>query len=226
MLKCAKFFYAYKLQGIALSGLVASGLSCIKRDRVLFSELSISLNVGQLIYLRGPNGAGKTSLLRILTGLSEPAEGVVMFNGEPWGKVAEAYHKQLLYIGHKPALNGAFSALENLRFWCYQQQLSVTELTIFHVLEKLGLVGVEEVPVRYLSAGQQRRVALSRLWLKSATFWILDEPFTALDAEGVAMLERHFCQHVANGGGIITTSHQPLSELSGPYDNFTLEYQL
>lgn len=233
------------VKGAPLSGLCASGLTCIKRDRILFEEFSLRLNAGELLYLRGPNGAGKTSLLRILTGLSVPESGVVTFNGEDIRHCSGAYYKQLIYLGHKSALNGALSAIDNLRFWMAQHsvespgtekqsthQKSTHKKTtenhsdkIYSVLENLGLVGLEGVPVRFLSAGQQRRVALSRLWLKPAQVWILDEPFTALDSSGITVLENTFKQHVANGGMIITTSHQPLSSMAGTHRTIDLEYR-
>ena len=103
--------------------------------------------------------------------------------------------------------------------------ISVQENTLYDVLAKVGLVGLEDVPVRYLSAGQQRRVALSRLWLKPAKVWILDEPFTALDVKGVHLLETSMKEHVRRGGLIITTSHQTLSENAGEHRVFDLEYR-
>lgn len=193
---------------------------------MLFTELSFTLLPGQLIYLRGPNGAGKTSLLRILTGLSAPETGDLTLNDEPLERVRDRFNQQLIYIGHKAGVNGALTAMENLRFWCAQHATPFLANEAYGVLELLGLVGLEDVPVRLLSAGQQRRVALSRLWLKKATYWILDEPFTALDTDGIELLEMRMCQHVASGGAIITTSHQPLSLNAGPFDELQLEYRL
>ncbi|GGW72931.1 cytochrome c biogenesis heme-transporting ATPase CcmA [Alteromonas halophila] len=206
--------------------LVASELTCIKRDRVLFERLSMSLEPGQLVYLRGPNGAGKTSLLRILTGLAAPDAGTVYFQGAPVSNDIAAYHKALIYLGHKPALNSTLSAMENLRFWLAQQYLTFDPKAAYQALEKLGLVGLEDIPVRLLSAGQQRRAALARLWLKPASVWLLDEPFTALDTQGIALLETLFAHHVADGGMLLTTSHQPLSKRAGPVTNMDLEYRL
>ena len=216
-----------------MSGLCASGLTCIKRDRVLFDDFSLNLNAGELVYLRGPNGAGKTSLLRILTGLSSPEHGSVTFNGENINSNPSIYYRTLIYLGHKSALNGALSAIDNLRFWLAQHgaqnnvlnQSTDIDSAIYRTLESLGLVGLEDVPIRLLSAGQQRRVALSRLWLKPAAVWILDEPFTALDTAGVILLERKMQQHVNDGGMIITTSHQALSDEAGPYRSIDLEYR-
>lgn len=209
-----------------MAGLAADNLTCIKRDRVLFTDLSFCLSPGQLIYLRGPNGAGKTSLLRILTGLSAPESGQLMLNEEALDKVRDRFNQQLIYVGHKAGINGALTAMENLRFWCAQHSTDFIAQQAYDVLARLGLVGLEDVPVRMLSAGQQRRVALSRLWLKQATYWILDEPFTALDTDGIELLETHMREHVANQGAIITTSHQPLSKQAGPFTELVLEYRL
>lgn len=205
--------------------LEARGLTCSKRDRTLFEGLSLAVSAGELLYLRGPNGAGKTSLLRILTGLSSPDLGTVFYQETDVSKDKSGYYHELLYLGHKSGTNGSLSALDNLSFWLAQHKVSVPVNTLYDVLEKVGLVGLEDVPVRYLSAGQQRRVALSRLWLKPAKVWILDEPFTALDVKGVHMLETSMKEHVGRGGLIITTSHQPLSETAGEHRVFDLEYR-
>ena len=205
--------------------LEACGLTCSKRDRTLFEGLSLVVNAGELLYLRGPNGAGKTSLLRILTGLSAPESGAVSYNGMDIAEDKTDYYRDLFYLGHKSGTNGSLSALDNLSFWLAQHSTSVQENVLYDVLAKVGLVGLEDVPVRYLSAGQQRRVALSRLWLKPAKVWVLDEPFTALDVKGVHLLETSMKEHVSRGGLIITTSHQPLSETAGEHRVFDLEYR-
>ncbi|MDC8832661.1 cytochrome c biogenesis heme-transporting ATPase CcmA [Alteromonas gilva] len=209
-----------------MAGLKADNLTCIKRDRVLFSGLSLSLKPGTLLHLRGPNGAGKTSLLRILSGLSTPESGQLYFDNASLHAGWEPLHQQLIYIGHKAGVNGALTALENLRFWSAQHHSDFDTDHCLTVLARLGLVGLEDVPVKMLSAGQQRRVALARLWLKKAIYWILDEPFTALDAEGINILEQHMQNHVSNGGAIITTSHQPLSDSAGPFTELYLEYNI
>ena len=205
--------------------LEACGLTCSKRDRTLFEGLSLVVNTGELLYLRGPNGAGKTSLLRILTGLSAPESGAVSYNGMDIAEDKTDYYRDLFYLGHKSGTNGSLSALDNLSFWLAQHSTSVQENVLYDVLAKVGLVGLEDVPVRYLSAGQERRVALSRLWLKPAKVWVLDEPFTALDVKGVHLLETSMKEHVSRGGLIITTSHQPLSETAGEHRVFDLEYR-
>ena len=209
-----------------MAGLTAHALTCVKRDRVLFADLSFTLPAGSLTYLRGPNGAGKTSLLRLLTGLSLPDQGEILFNDVPIAECLPQFHASLTYIGHKPGLNSALSAIENLQYWCAQHSIGFSLETAYKVLTTLGLVGLEDIPVRMLSAGQQRRVALGRLWLKSADIWILDEPFTALDISGIKLLEAHMKSHVEQGGTVITTSHQALSEVAGPVTLLDLEYRI
>ncbi len=216
----------FVFHGAMSLGLLAEDLSCIRRDRILFEHLTVSLTAGQLIYLRGPNGAGKTSLLRILTGLTTADSGSVSFEGTDIATDTHAYYANLIYLGHKPGLNSTLSAIENLRFWLAQQQCAFDLPSAYAALEKVGLVGMEDIPVRLLSAGQQRRVALTKLWLKPAKIWILDEPFTSLDSQGITLLEKEFARHVRAGGMLLTTSHQPLSPLAGPTTVLDLEYQI
>lgn len=208
--------------------LEAVNLTCVRRDRVLFEELSFTLNKGELIYLRGENGAGKTSLLRILVGFVEPAAGQIKYAGGAiaGSSVRRQYNAELVYVGHKSAVDPHASAFENSRFWCAQHGLSITADKVYSVLATLGLVGLEDVPCGQLSAGQNRRVALARLWFKtSAKVWVLDEPFTALDVKGIELLEHHIHAFLTGGGSVVLTSHQPLSHLTD-WRSLELEYRI
>ncbi|MDV6316935.1 cytochrome c biogenesis heme-transporting ATPase CcmA [Idiomarina sp. HP20-50] len=201
----------------------AEQLSSIRGGRVLFENLNFSVSAGQLWQVSGPNGAGKSSLLRILTGLLEPSNGIVSFNNQPLKHNWSDYCQQLLFIGHKAAVKGELSALENFH---WQQKLSAVEnVNAWDLLEKLGLLGLEDELTVKLSAGQQRRVALTRLWATRASLWILDEPFTALDAQGVALLQQRFVEHLRSGGTIIFTSHQSLTLSELAPEKLSLEYQ-
>ncbi|RDX35094.1 cytochrome c biogenesis heme-transporting ATPase CcmA [Idiomarina sp. HD9-110m-PIT-SAG05] len=201
----------------------AEQLSSIRGGRVLFENLNFSVSAGQLWQVSGPNGAGKSSLLRILTGLLEPSNGRVSFHGKPLSHNWSEYCEQLLFIGHKAAVKSELSARENFH---WQQQLSSTEnIDAWELLEKLGLLGLEDELTARLSAGQQRRVALTRLWATQASLWILDEPFTALDVQGIALLQQRFVEHIQNGGTIIFTSHQSLTLSDLTPEKLSLEYQ-
>lgn len=187
--------------------LEAVKLCCERDDRPLFSGLSFRVEAGNWVQITGSNGAGKTTLLRMLTGLSRPDSGDVHWHGEPLHRVREMFHQHLLWIGHKPGVQARLSALENLQFFHHDGNIAQCH----GALEQAGLAGFEDVQAHQLSAGQQRRIALARLWLSNARLWILDEPFTAIDADGVASMTRRMEHHVAQGGAIILTTHQPLN---------------
>lgn len=189
--------------------LQAENLSCIRQDRVLFSGLSLKLNAGQLLQILGKNGAGKSSLLRILAGLAAPDDGQLYYQAKPLAQSLPAYCSNLCYIGHQSGVHEQLTALENLRFWRAASSLQAGD--DWALLAQLGLAGLEDVPCRMLSAGQQRRVSLARLWLTPARIWILDEPFTALDQSAIGLLQQHLLDHLNRGGAIILTTHQSLT---------------
>ncbi len=189
--------------------LQAAGLCCIRQDRVLFDALSFSLEPGELLQIQGRNGAGKSSLLRLLAGLASPDDGQLSYLGQPLRQVAADYAANLCYIGHQSGIHEQLTGIENLRFW--RAASGLADADDMKLLASLGLVGLEDIPCRMLSAGQQRRVSLARLWLTSSKLWILDEPFTALDQGAIQLLQQHFLQHLQQGGAIILTTHQPLT---------------
>lgn len=184
--------------------LEARELLCERDERTLFSGLSFTLNAGEWVQITGSNGAGKTTLLRLLTGLSRPDAGDVLWQGQPLHQVRDSYHQNLLWIGHQPGIKTRLTALENLHF--YHRDGDTAQC--LEALAQAGLAGFEDIPVNQLSAGQQRRVALARLWLTRATLWILDEPFTAIDVNGVDRLTQRMAQHTEQGGIVILTTHQ------------------
>jgi heme exporter protein A len=183
-------------------------LCCIRDQRVLFKNLNFQLHSGECLQVEGLNGTGKTSLLRILCGLLSPQAGQIYWQDEAIHDNRPHYHSDLLYIGHTPGLKDELSPLQNLAFYTALNRYSQRFNT---ALEQVGLFGYEDVPVRSLSAGQKRRVALARLWLSDAPLWILDEPLTAIDSDGVTHLEARLTQHCAQGGCIALTSHQTLN---------------
>lgn len=183
-------------------------LSCVRDERALFHGLTFSVAAGDIVQIEGPNGAGKTSLLRLLAGLSRAEQGDVMWQSQPIRQQREIWHQAMLYLGHHPGVKAVLSPLENLRFY----HRDCDDELIFDALESVELLGYEEVPVAQLSAGQQRRVALARLWLSHASLWILDEPLTAIDKAGVEKLMAKFAQHADNGGAVILTTHQDLPD--------------
>jgi heme exporter protein A len=184
-------------------------VTCIRDERVLFEQLSFTISDGELIQIEGQNGAGKTTLLRIIAGLGYADEGDIYWNGESIKKNREDFHSDLLFLGHHTGVKRELTAFENLAF--YQSMHSnYNEEVIWDALARVGLAGREDVTAGQLSAGQQRRVALARLWLSNHKLWVLDEPLTAIDKQGVKVLEQLFMSHAKQGGIVLLTTHQDL----------------
>ncbi|MCL9774519.1 cytochrome c biogenesis heme-transporting ATPase CcmA [Vibrio methylphosphonaticus] len=185
-------------------------LTAIRDERVLFENLSFSLQTGDLVQIEGRNGTGKTTLMRIVAGLGDREDGEIRWNSETIESNREEYHQNLLFLGHQTGVKRELTAFENLTFYQSIHAPNTTPEQIFHALMQVGLAGREDVPVAQLSAGQQRRVALARLWLSEQLLWILDEPLTAIDKQGVKVLEALFLAHANKGGIVMLTTHQDM----------------
>ncbi|MGE4241087.1 cytochrome c biogenesis heme-transporting ATPase CcmA [Ramlibacter sp.] len=183
-------------------------LACVRGERPLFAGVGFTLQPGEWAHVRGANGSGKTSLLRILAGLSPADEGEVLWNGTPIGEDAEAWRRDMLYLGHHSALKEELTGLENLQFAAQLDGCALPYDRALAALARFGLAGREDLPVRVLSAGQKRRVLLARTVTRPHGVWILDEPFTALDARAVDMLTGLVSRHLDGGGMAVITSHQ------------------
>ncbi len=201
--------------------LQAVGLACERDWRMLFEHLDMQVRSGDMLQISGPNGSGKTSLLRLLAGLMQPTQGEVLLNGKPLAEQGSELARNLVWIGHAAGIKDLLTPEENLTWLCALHRPASRE-TIWQALEAVGLRGFEDVPCHTLSAGQQRRVALARLYLDSPPLWILDEPFTALDKQGVAQLEAHLAQHCEQGGMVVLTTHHTLERTPSGYRDINL----
>ena len=190
--------------------LCVNSFFCERDDRILFEDLNFELREGQVLQIKGSNGSGKTTLLRNICGLNEGYEGAISWYGDPIKECREEFYSSLVYIGHRVGVNKVLTPLENLR-WSLSLQQVITDDELLNALEKLGLRGYEDSQCFTLSAGQQQRVSLSKLLLSKAKLWILDEPFTTLDAAGVKQLEALLRTHAGNGGAVMVTTHHTLS---------------
>lgn len=191
--------------------LEARSIACVRGERELFSGLNLQLFPGECLHIRGENGVGKTSLLRLLTGLSSPDSGQILWAGKSIKEDAQTYHQGLLFLGHRDALKEDLTAIENLRMYAAIDGVDLTDEAALQVLWRFGLRGREDLPVNCLSAGQKKRVLMARMVCRRAQIWILDEPFNALDVQAVQELLDIIVDHVANNGSVVLTSHQPLS---------------
>lgn len=178
-------------------------------NRHVLKGVSLTLRPRELMHVSGANGTGKTTLLRVICGLLRPEQGRVSWFGRPISSVRDEYQASLAYASHEPALKGDLTALENLHFAVgLKRRVTADELRAS--LERTGVAGCAELPARVLSAGQRRRVAMARVLAMSATLWLLDEPFTNLDAAGSELMCSLLQSHVARGGAALVVAHQNL----------------
>ena len=190
--------------------LAGTDLACVRGGRQVFRGLSFTLGAGEALLVTGPNGAGKSSLLRLVAGLVRPDAGRLEFEGgDPELTIGEHVH----YLGHQDALKSSLSVRENLAFWAHflgegpAKGAAVKEAA---ALAAVGLDGLARLPASYLSAGQRRRLSLARLIAVERPIWLLDEPTTALDTLGQAMLAELMRVHLASSGLILAAAHGPI----------------
>jgi heme exporter protein A len=189
--------------------LAATGLACFRGDRLLFENLDLGVAAGQALQVRGPNGCGKTTLLRILCCLTTPEEGTISWYGRTVGSRDPDYLRDLRYVGHADGVKLALTPRENLRV-AMALDTRVEEAALESALADVALEDFMDVPCQTLSAGQRRRVGLARLVLGGPRLWLLDEPFTSLDAAGGDIVRGLIEGHLQRGGCAVLTSHQPI----------------
>lgn len=190
--------------------LKGSSLVCVRGDRRLFKDVNFSLEAGGIMRVAGPNGSGKTSLLRMLCGLSRPEHGEISWRGKSVRSLGGEYYGDITYLGHLGGAKDDLTALENLRISCALAGTEITEQEAIDALQYIGLGGRELLPVKVLSQGQKKRVALARLLTSKTVLWILDEPLVALDTSAVGMIKEILEQHLAQGGMVVMTTHQEI----------------
>lgn len=199
--------------------LQVKNLSCTRDERKLFASLSFQVSSGEILQIEGENGAGKTTLLRLLCGLIPSETGQIFWQGKPLSHQQEEWHRQLFWLGQKSGIKQSLTVVENLKFWHPTVGLNEIE----QALNEVALNGYEFHKIQHLSSGQQRRVALARLWLTQATVWILDEPMTALDRVGIQILSHCFRKHSQAHGLLVLTTHQAWIDNSLPMRHLSLQ---
>ena len=184
-------------------------LACVRNNKTLFEDLSFSLHSGEIMIIGGDNGSGKTTLLNLLCGFKAPDSGNIQLNQQSIEDLGDDYSQQLVYLSHEDEVKLDLSARENLMLFC-QQYDQETEF-VSEILDKIMLENEADIPCRYLSAGQNRRVTLARLLISQAPIWILDEPLTALDETGIELVKQLLHLKLQRKGMIILSSHHDIN---------------
>lgn len=185
------------------------GVRCVRGMRGVFAGVGFRLTAGGALILRGPNGSGKSSLLRLMAGLSRPNAGSIAWNRTPIGRDPEAHAARIAYLGHSDAVKPALSIAANARLWVRLRGGPADMADA--ALARFGLEHLSPLPARLLSAGQKKRLALARTVAVPAPVWLLDEPATALDTDGVAALLGAIARHREHGGMLVASAHGELA---------------
>jgi heme exporter protein A len=194
--------------------LTANNLHLWRGERHVLNGISFALGAGELLHVSGPNGSGKTTLLRAVAGLAHPEEGHVTWRGQAVGALDSKFCDELGYLAHDAGLKGDLTARENVAFMVRLRR-AIADAAIDASLAKLNIAMCAGIAARALSAGQRRRVALSRLLLSEALLWILDEPLTNLDAAGAVLVLDLLGRHLEQGGLALVATHGELPIRSG-----------
>ena len=195
---------------IATDGLAVDRVHVWRGDRHVLQGVSAEVHRGELLHVSGPNGTGKTTLLRVVSGLLHPEQGIVTWLGQSIVSHRTDYQAALAYAAHEPALKGDLTALENLHFSVGMKRRSTLQ-ELRDALERTGVAACADLPARVLSAGQRRRVSLARVIAMRASLWLLDEPYANLDAAGSQLVSELLQAHVASGGLALVVAHRELA---------------
>ena len=174
--------------------LSASQISFERYFEPVFKPVSFDLGAGELLLITGSNGCGKTTLIRVLAGILYPSSGSF-----------DRHAANTAYDGHSLAIKDDLSVVENLRV--VRGFMGTSTRSVTDVIEEVGLARVAAQQARTLSAGQRKRCALARLLLSQAELWLLDEPYSNLDINGIALVDRLLREHLGHGGAVVLATH-------------------
>ena len=188
------------------------GISVEKNDVCILEDINLEIKQGDFLNIYGSNGAGKTTLLKLLSGLTEPTAGEIKFNNDD-------FMDKVFILGHKNGIKLNLTVLENLRFISNNQDIK----KIKSVIEKYELTSKMNTLAKYLSHGQQKRVALMKAMINDYDVWLLDEPYSGLDQTGEEILDNILVDHIKNCGVVVITNHKEIKKEKVNIKNYKIE---
>ena len=198
-----------------------NNLECTRQNNILFQGLNITIKDHGLLQINGANGSGKSSLLQICSGLIEPTAGEILWNDKNTKKYRYEFQSNILYLGHTNAIKSSLTVEENMKVM-HAMAGTKSKIDYSIILEKIGIPNTNEILTCNISAGQKRRVGLTRLFISKSKLWFLDEPFNALDEQGKKIIEKIIIKHCKNGGIVFFTTHQEMEINNYPLQNIHL----
>lgn len=195
--------------------LQVSHLCCKRQHELLFENLCFNVKAGEALIVEGHNGSGKSTLLRLLAGILTPTAGTITWDDQPIQNTPSSYAKHVHYLSHQPGIKLSLTVFENIQLFYHLHQQAIDLPAIDHALAQLGLLNVKHQLARHLSAGQKRRLALTKLILLPKTLWLLDEPMTSLDGDSQLLFTRLIENHLTAGGQCVISTHQPMGIAQG-----------
>ena len=198
------------MDDLSLSTWSGLNLAASRSERLVFTNLDFELIPGDALLLTGQNGSGKSTLLRIMAGLNQPISGSMLWNSEIMKNVLSTHYTRVNYIGHLASVKLALTVEEDIRFWM-QLNGAASQGILEIALEHFGLLNQRSMPIRFLSSGQQRKLALTRLMVRDSRIWLLDEPTVGLDSKGIQSLEDIIHKQRADNGIVVVASHTKLN---------------
>ena len=188
------------------------GISVEKNDVCILEDINLEIKQGDFLNIYGSNGAGKTTLLKLLSGLTEPTAGEIKFNNDD-------FMDKVFILGHKNGIKLNLTVLENLQFISNNQDIK----KIKSVIEKYELTSKTNTLAKYLSHGQQKRVALMKAMINDYDVWLLDEPYSGLDQAGEEILDNILLDHIENSGVVVITNHKEIKKEKVNIKNYKIE---
>ena len=188
------------------------GISVEKNDVCILEDINLEIKQGDFLNIYGSNGAGKTTLLKLLSGLTEPTDGEIKFNNDD-------FMDKVFILGHKNGIKLNLTVLENLQFISNNQDIK----KIKSIIEKYELTSKMNILTKYLSHGQQKRVALMKAMINDYDIWLLDEPYSGLDQAGEEILDKILINHIKNSGAVVITNHKEIKKEKINIKNYKIE---